>query len=90
MSNIPNFDSMNKEELVEFWVKYNRPTRKECIELIGDNRKGYTSIVSSLAAYAINKSCAMGLREEGKIEGAQFYEQICDDIYDEIPEDLRW
>jgi hypothetical protein len=89
-TNIPNFDSMDREELMEFWSKYNRPRRKDAEALIGDRRKGYTTLCGDLAGYASNKAAAIGCREKGDIVGAQIYEKICDNIYSDLPEDLKW
>lgn len=90
MNTIPNFDAMTEDELMKFWSKYHRPRRKDAEELIGDRRKGFTNIAADLANYACNKSVAMKLRLEGKIETALNYEQQCDRIYERLPEDLRW
>lgn len=90
MNTIPNFDVMTEKELMEFWSKYHRPRRKDAELLIGDRRKGFTTIVADLANYACNKSVAMKLRLEGSIDRALVYEHACDLIYDRLPEDLRW
>lgn len=87
---IPNFDGMNHDELMEFWAKYHRPTRKDAEALIGDRRPGYTNICGTLAAYACNKATVMWCRKEGKIQSAEIYELHCDIIYDSLPEDLKW
>jgi hypothetical protein len=87
---IPNFDAMNSAELMAFWSRYHRPTRKDAEALVGDRRKGYTSITATLANYACNKAVAMDCRAQGKIQSALCYEQACDLCYNELPEDLRW
>lgn len=88
---VPNLDAMSKEDLMAFWMKYqNISRRKDCAELIGDRRKGYTTIAKDLGAYAVNKATAIGCRLRGDIQAAQIYERICDSIYDGIPEDCRW
>lgn len=90
MNTVPNLDAMPLFELQAFWVKYHRGTRKLAAELIGDKRPGYTTLANKLAAYALNKACAMQLRLEGKISQAVTYEEGCDIIYSQIPDDLRW
>lgn len=63
----PNFDAMSQEELRTFWGKWHITTKKEASTVTGD-RKDARQIMETLACYAINKSCAMGLRLEGKID----------------------
>jgi len=87
---IPNLDAMPADELMKFWGRYHRPRRKDALELIGGWRKGYISIVESLAAYACNKAVAMKLRADGEIERATICERCCDISYQKLPEDLRW
>jgi pseudouridine-5'-phosphate glycosidase len=87
---IPNFDAMTQKDLMAFWSKYHRASRKDAEALVGDRRKGFTTIAATLANYACNKACAMGLRVKGEIERAQTYEHACDLSYNRLPEDLRW
>lgn len=88
---IPNLDAMGKEALMAFWKKYQQISRrKDCAELIGDRRKGYTTIAKDLGAYAVNKATAISCRLRGDIQAAQIYELICDSIYADLPEDCRW
>ena len=90
MSTVPNFDALTERELIAFWGRYHRASRKDAEALVGDRRKGFTTIAATLACYAIDKACAVGLRKEGKIAQAMTYEQGCDLAYDRLPEDLRW
>ena len=90
MNTVPNLDCMSREELWAFWEKHRHGKRKESLELIGDTRKGYTTLAMTLAAYACNKATAMKCRGEGLLEAAQVYEKICDNMYDELPKDLKW
>jgi hypothetical protein len=46
--------------------------------------------METLACYAINKCCAVGLRLEGNIDRAMKYETACQLRYDELPADVRW
>jgi hypothetical protein len=85
----PNFDSMTQEELRNFWAKWHVTTKKKAIVVTGE-RKDARQIMETLACYAINKSCAIGLRLEGKIEQALTYEQACDLQYEKLPVEARW
>lgn len=40
--------------------------------------------------YARHKFTAMKYREEGKIERAIFYEKMCDRVYGDMSDSLRW
>ena len=81
---------MPPDELMEFWHRYHRPSRKDAEALIGDRRKGYTSIAADLANYACNKAVAMNCRLKGDITAATCYEHAADLSYNRLPEDLRW
>jgi hypothetical protein len=87
---IPNLDGMVREDLMDFWKKYHRASRKDAEALIGDRRPGFTNIAATLANYACNKAVAMRCREEGDIPAATVYEQCCDLCYQRLPADLRW
>ena len=85
----PNFDAMNQEDLRNFWAKWHVTTKKKAIEFTGE-RKDAKKIMETLANYAINKSCAIGLRLDGDINGATIYEHSCQLCYDRLPTDVRW
>jgi hypothetical protein len=86
---IPNFDSMNQDELRSFWSKWHVTTRNKASEIVG-NRSDAHKIVEVLACYALNKSIAIGLRLEGKISTAMKYEDDCQRAYERLPADVRW
>jgi hypothetical protein len=92
MSNtVPNLDAMTPDDLMEFWLRYQQhTTRKDAATLIGDRRKGFTTLAKDLGAYAANKATAMRCRLKGDIQAASVYETICDHIYNELPDDLKW
>jgi hypothetical protein len=90
MNNVPNFDAMSKDELMAFWKRYHRPTRKDAEALIGDRRKGFTTLCGALAAYACDKAVAMMCRARGDIAAALVYEEHLDIRYAELPEDIKW
>lgn len=89
-NNVPNLDAMPDSELMEFWKRYHRASRKDAAELIGDTRMGYIKLSAKLANYACNKAVAMQCRVRGDIPAAALYEDIAERIYRELPEDLRW
>jgi hypothetical protein len=86
----PNLDALTQEELRAFWLRYRRATTKAAAVLLGEHSHRARNAVHTLAAYAMAKSCAMGLRLEGKIANATVYEQHCELYYAELPEDFRW
>ena len=91
MSNtVPNLDAMPESDLMSFWSRYHRASRKDAEALVGDKRKGYTGLAADLACYACNKAVAMGMRLKGDISGALNYERYCEIIYRNLPADLRW
>lgn len=87
---VPNLDAMPADDLMNFWLRYGRPSRKDAERLIGDRRRGFTTISGSLAGYASNKATAMRCRERGDIQAASIYETICERIYEGLPADCRW
>lgn len=87
---VPNLDAMTHDELMNFWARYHRATRKDAAELIGDKRKGYIGLAADLANYACNKAVAMSCRLKGNINAATNYEAYADQIYARLPADLRW
>lgn len=87
---VPNFNKMTRDELMQFWKTYTRPTRKGAEELVGDRRPGFTNIASSLANYACNMAVAMDCRKRKDRAGAASYEKIAFQIYQRLPADIRW
>ena len=86
---IPNFDTMSQDELRTFWSTWHVTTKKRAIKFTGE-RKDARQIMENLACYAINKSCAIGLRLEGEIPKAMKYETACELAYERLPVDVRW
>lgn len=87
---IPNFDAMTSDELMAFWSKYHRPTRKDAEALVGDRRPRFTRIAAALANYACNRAVAMSCREKGDLTAASIYGHACESIYSGLPADVRW
>ena len=86
---VPNLDGMTHDDLMAFWKRYHRASRKDAVALVGP-RKGFTVLAAKLANYACNKAVAMTCREKGDILAASNYEAYADRIYDELPEDCKW
>lgn len=80
-----NLDTMDQTELRKFWLKHRCGDKKSQDEL---GLSGNT--ICTLAAYAMAKNCAIGLRLQGEIEHAQVYEQHCEIYYAELPEEAKW
>jgi len=90
MNTVPNLDGLAIEELEAFHAKYSSATLHEAADLVGDTRRGYTIATQLLATYAQTKALAMRARELGNIVGALAHEFTCENIYNLLPEDLRW
>ena len=88
MNNVPNLDAMGAGELMEFWSKH-RSGRK-FLDIFPDGGLLTMHSTAKLANYAANKATAMRCRLEGNIQTALKYEQICDRIYNELPEWAKW
>lgn len=87
--NIPNLDhEMTADELMAFWMRHQRGRKHR--ELIPDGGRGSKRTVADLANYASNKATAMRCRDKGMIETARQYEDICERIYNELPQSARW
>lgn len=87
---VPNLDGMSERDLMAFWSRYHRPSRKDAADMVGDRRKGYTDICATLANYACNKAVAMACRRRGDVVAAGVYEHSAQLCYDRLPADLRW
>jgi hypothetical protein len=86
-----NLDAMPMDVLWEFWKHTNsvRPI-SFARQLFRNAPKGYVRATKDLGNYASNKATAMQCRLDGKINSALMYEEICDRIYDGLPDYARW
>lgn len=89
---LPDFSRMSSDELMAFWKRYTRPTRRDAAALIGDTRPGFTKVAHKLAAYASNlathklyPSAQVPLRNMR----VGSYLDIANDILGDLPEDIR-
>lgn len=83
-----NLDTMNHDELWEFFRKHNcgRGSRS----LFKNGGRGTVAATLDLANYACNRAVAMRCRTNGDVASAKMYERICDRIYDGLPKWAKW
>lgn len=69
----PHFAKMTEEELMAFWARYHRASRKDAEQLIGDRRPGYIRLATAFANYACNVAVAKGCKRRGDLDGERIY-----------------
>jgi hypothetical protein len=84
----PNLDAMHTDDLWEFWKTHQNGRKYR--DLFPAGGTGSKRAAGDLACYASNKATAQGLRVKGDIQRAIVYEDICQRIYDRLPEFARW
>jgi len=92
-SNVPNLDAMTPADLWDFWKRCGMSGGVPygvARDLFPARPMGYVRVVNHLKHYACNKAVAMELRADGKIDRALVYEQICDRIYEGLPDYAKW
>lgn len=85
-----NLDAIPEDDLREFAKSMHYLKRQEAALIFPGKPKGYVKASHMLENYAWNKLTAMILRKEGEINRAIEYENICQRIYDRLPEFARW
>ena len=85
-----NLDGIDSDELWALHERLRQHLVAEARQLFPDRPQGYVAAARTLRNYAANKATAMKLRAEGKIATAMIYEQICDRLYDDLPDFARW
>lgn len=85
-----NLDVESPEWLMRFWVTAHHHPRRVGATMFPSKPKGYQRTASLLASYAANKATAMGLRLKGEIQRATVYENISENIYEDLPSYARW
>lgn len=55
-----------------------------------DDLRKVSEALYTVSKYAEYKAESMDLRKMGKIENAQRKERHCEDIYELLPEELKW
>jgi hypothetical protein len=58
--------------------------------ILGLKGKGSTKCADLISGYVWNKYTAMLMRKQGKISIALQYEAICDRIYSQMPDKIKW
>jgi hypothetical protein len=86
--NIPNFAGMSVDQLMKFWFRYSRATRKDAVALVGA-RPMYTRVTKDLANYASNRATMLSCRRQGDSHGADMYRGIAHRIWTQLPIDVR-
>ena len=84
-----DFRAMTEDELMAFWKRYHRASRRDAAELCGGKFPGYTGVAASAANFACNLAVAMGCRQRGDERAAKIYEHAAQIAFDDIPERLR-
>jgi hypothetical protein len=84
-----NLDDPNEVE--DFIIKYGAIKGRELAELL-EFKDCAISIIKAnyLADYAFNKWISIRYRKEGEISKALHHENICEWIYNKMPDDIKW
>jgi len=84
-----DFTAMTEDELMAFWKRYHRASRRDAAELCGGRFPGYTNVAATAANYACNLAVAMSCRRRGDERAAQVYDHAAQIALEEIPTELR-
>ncbi len=87
-SNVPNLDDDASIDLMAFWKRHQNG--RAYLALFPQGGKGTKKATADLANYASNKHAARYCRISGDIQSAQIYENICQRLYDGLPESAQW
>lgn len=87
-SNVPNLDGMPHDDLTQFWMRHQ--AGRKARELFPEGGKGTVRATWDLANYASNLHAVQSCRLRGDIPTALYYEDICQRIYDKLPDFARW
>lgn len=69
----PDFNNMTEDELMTFWARYHRPSRKDAEALVGDRRPGFTNLAGIYASLACNLAVVMGCKRRNDANGVEVY-----------------
>lgn len=83
------FHGMTEDELMTFWSRYHRPTRKDAAALVGDTRKGYLGVAETLANIACNVAVTMGCMRRDDANGVACYSHHVILGMGRLPDDVR-
>ena len=87
------FEHLNlddESEVNAFLSQYTNQRGRGLARQLGLVGPGASRVADNLSAYARNKRTAMTCRQCGDIANALAYESICDRIYHQLPEGIRW
>jgi hypothetical protein len=84
-----DLDKLNIHELVVIYRMLSGHPRLSAKNLFGKREKAVRA-VKDMANYAINRVTALRLQDEGKNTEADRYLEICERIYQELPEFAQW
>ena len=71
-------DTMNTEELMEFWGRVHRAPMRVAREVFPDRRLAEAvAVVETLAAYASNRAALLVYRQRGDERGIVAYQTAC-------------
>jgi hypothetical protein len=90
MKTITEWNLDDSNEVAEFIDLYGTMKGRALANKLGASGKNAVKNANNLSAYAWNKKTSMLLRTAGNIGEAVKYEMICENIYGELPEDIRW
>lgn len=84
------FERATSEQLMAFWARYHRPSRRDAEALCGARFPGYTNVAATFANYACNLAVLRGCRERGDSQQAiDCYEHSVVLCFRAIPQELR-
>ncbi len=87
--NIPKFSEMTHEALMEFWLRYCRPSRNSAAELVGNRRPGYVKVAETLANYACNLAVRNTCVAKGDETAAAIYGHSMKLCFDKLPPEVQ-
>ena len=83
------FLKMTEDELMAFWSRYHRASRKDAAELCGGKFPGYIGAAASVANYACNLAVAKACRRRGDKAAAKIYDHAARISADSVPLHVR-
>ena len=90
MKSINDWNLDDENEVNEFLDLFGTMKGRALANRLGAKGKGAAKNANNLSAYAWNKNAAMKLCRAGNIAEACRYEMICDNIYKELPPEIKW
>lgn len=85
-----NLDGMDQSELYTFIAATRGSQPRRAARRMFKDKLSAVLVTRWLNQYARNKVAAMTCREDGAINHALAYENICERFYNDLPEYARW